>query len=171
MAARRVRGEAGAIGLSEGGQDPPPTGRSEEFYRRRMSPDFRRFLPLVLVVVFAALIVPTLLHRSKSGLRASDKTTRTIDAIRLIDSGEQDYKTGHGRYTQHLADLVSANPKLAGDLAIGIDVRLDVSTDGDSYLAQVASDVLSLVRARTGTKLTAHNCVVLKNSSGVHCPP
>ena len=106
---------------------------------------------LSAMVAFAFLIVPTLLHRSKSGLSARDKTTRTIDAMRLIDAGEQDYKTGHGRYTQHLADLVSANAKLAGDLAVGLDVRLDVSTNGNSYLAQVASDVLSLVRARTGT--------------------
>lgn len=138
-----------------------------------MSPDFRRFLPLILVVAFAFLIIPTLLHRStkSSGLSASDKTTRTIDAMRLIDAGEQNYKTGHGRYTQHLADLVSANAKLAGDVAVGLDVRLDVSTNGNSYLAQVTSDALSLVRARTGTKLTAQNCVVLKNSSGVHCPP
>jgi hypothetical protein len=137
-----------------------------------MPPDFRRFLPLILIVAFAFLIIPTLLHRStKSGLSASHKTTRTIEAMQLIDTGEQNYKMRHGHYTQHLADLVSANAKLAGDLAVGLDVRLDVSTNGDSYLAQVASDVLSLVRARTGTTLTAQNCVVLKNSSGVHCPP
>ena len=76
-----------------------------------------------------------------------------------------------GRCAQHLADLVSANAKQAGDLAVGLDVRLDVSTNGDSYLAQVASNVLSLVRARTGATLTAHNCVMLKSGSGVHCPP
>lgn len=53
----------------------------------------------------------------------------------------------------------------------GLDVRLDVSTTGQSFLAQVASNALSLVRARTGRTLSAQNCVVLKNSSGVKCPP
>src|SRR5712691_8338183 len=126
----------------------------------------------MLIAAFAFLVIPTLLHRSKgSRVSNSEKTTRTIEAMKLIDAGEQSYKTAHGRYTQHLADLLSANGKLAGDLAVGLDVRLDASTNGESYVAQVTSDVLSLVRARTGTTLTTQNCVVLKSGSGVHCPP
>jgi len=134
-------------------------------------PQYRRFLPLILIAAFAFILIPALSHRShKPGLSAREKATRTIDAMKLIDTGEQSYRTVHGRFTQQLADLLPANPKLAGDLAAGVDVRLDVSTNGQSFLAQVASDVLSLVRARRGTTLTSQNCVVLKNSSGVNCP-
>ncbi len=137
-----------------------------------MPPQFRRFLPLILIALFALILLPTLRHGShKSGLSDSEKATRTIDAMKLIEAGEQSYKTVHGRFTQHLADLLPANSKLAGDLAVGLDVRLDVSTNGQSFLAQVASNVLSLVRAHSGTTLSAQNCVVLKSSSGVNCPP
>ena len=137
-----------------------------------MPPQYRRFLPLILIAAFAFILIPALSHRShKQGLSDREKATRTIDAMKLIDTGEQSYRTVHGRFTQQLADLLPANPKLAGDLAAGVDVRLDLSTNRQSFLAQVASDVLSLVRARTGTTLTAQSCVVLKSSSGVNCPP
>lgn len=126
----------------------------------------------MLIVLFAFILIPALSHRShKSGLSDSEKAMRTTDAMNLIEAGEQSYRTVHGRFTQHLADLLPANPKLAGDLAVGLDVRLDVSTNGHGFLAQVASDVLSLVRARQGTTLISQNCVVLKKSSGVNCPP
>jgi hypothetical protein len=137
-----------------------------------MPPQFRRFLPLILIALFALILLPTLRHGPhKSGLSDSEKATRTIDAMKLIEAGEQSYKTVHGRFTQHLADLLPASSKLAGDLAVGLDARLDVSTNGQSFLAQVASNVLSLVRAHSGTRLIAQNCVVLKSSSGVNCPP
>ena len=136
-----------------------------------MPPQFRRFLPLILIVAFAFILIPALTRRSHtSGLSDSAKATATIDAINLIEAGEQRYRTAHGRFTQHLADLLPANPKLARDLAVGLDVRLDVATNGQSFLAQVASVALSLVRARTGTTLISQNCVALKNSSGVNCP-
>jgi len=144
----------------------------EWIYGRRVPPQFRRFLPLILIAFFAFLLVPNLLHRShKSGLSDSERATRTIEAMKLIEAGEQSYKAVHGRFTQHLADLLPANSKLAGDLAVGLDVRLDVSTNGQSFLAQVASTVLSLVRAHSGATLSAQSCVVLKSSSGVNCPP
>jgi len=141
-------------------------------YGGRVPPGYRRFLPLFLIAAFAFILIPALTHRShKSGLSDREKATRTIDAMNLIEAGEQSYRTAHGRFTQHLADLLPANPELARDLAVGLDVRLDVSTNGQSFLAQVASNVLSLVRSRTSTTLSAQNCVVLKNSSGVNCPP
>ena len=70
-----------------------------------------------------------------------------------------------------LADLVPQHNRLADDLATGLSVQLDASTDGQSYLAEVSRDLLSTVRARSGTKLTAHSCLVLKSGSGVNCPP
>ena len=136
-----------------------------------MSPDFRRFLPLILVAVFGLLIVPTLLHKKHhSSLSDKDRAARTIDAMARIHGGEQNYLAAHHRFTPHLADLLVSSPKLANDLAIGLNVELDVSTNGKSYLAQVTSDVLRLVREYTGATATARSCLVLKTSSGVKCP-
>ena len=53
-------------------------------------------------------------------LSDSAKARGTIEAINLIEAGEQRYRTTHARFTQHLADLLPANPKLAGDLALGL---------------------------------------------------
>jgi hypothetical protein len=136
-----------------------------------MSPQLRRYLPLILIAFLALIIIPRLTHRSTSGLSNSDKATRTTDAMKLIETGEQSFKTAHGRFTGHLADLFPANSKLARDLAIGLAVQLDASTDGLTFYAQVASDVLSLVRVRTGRRLSAESCVILKSGSGVTCPP
>jgi len=105
-----------------------------------------------------------------SGPSASTSATETIDAMNLIDKGEQGYKTAHGRFTPHLADLLPLNTRLASDLAIGLVVQLDVSANGQRFLAQVASNVLSLVRARNSGKVTAQSCLILKSGSGVKCP-
>jgi hypothetical protein len=135
-------------------------------------PNFQRLLPVVLLFAVLLFVLPTILrkHRS-SGPSASTRASLTIDAMHQIDQAEQNYKLAHQRYTSHLADLVPQHKRLADDLANGLSVQLDASTDGQSYLAEVSSDVLSLVRARTRTKFTAHSCLVLKNGSGVNCPP
>jgi hypothetical protein len=134
-----------------------------------MPPNLRRYLPFVLIAVFLLFLLPNLLHKkSASGPSPSTKASQTIEAMNLIDKGEQTYRTTHGNFTPHLADLLNA--RLANDLAIGITVQLDVGTDGQRYLAQVASDVLSLVRGRTGSNVIAQSCLVLTSSSGVACP-
>jgi len=134
-------------------------------------PELRRFLPLMLIAVFGVILLSSVFrHSSKSGLSNGDKATRTREATKLIESGEQSYQAAHGRFTQHLADLVGAKPRLALDLAAGLDVRLDVSTKGQTYIVQVTSDVLRLVRVHKGANVTARSCLVLKKSSGVNCP-
>lgn len=134
-------------------------------------PNFQRLLPLLLIFAVLVFLLPSLFrkHRS-SGPSASTRAAQTIDAVRLIDQAEQNYKLAHQRYTSHLADLVPQHKRLADDLATGVSVQLDAGTDGQTYVAQVSSDVLSLVRARNGTKLTANSCLVLKSGSGVTCP-
>lgn len=134
-----------------------------------MPPNFRRFLPLILVAVFLLVLLPNLLKKTSSGPNASTRATETINAMNLIDKSEQTYKMAHGTYTSHLADLLAASHGLASDLVIGLAVQLDAGTDGQSFYARVASDVLSLVRARSGTKLIANSCLVLKSGSGVKC--
>ena len=136
-----------------------------------MPPQMRRFAPLLLIVAVLFIVLPLLRHSHKAGLSNADKAQRTKQTLALIDAAEQRYATSHNRYTAHLADLVPTSKGLAGDLAIGIATQLDVSSNGHTYLAQVESDVLSLVRARTGPKLDADSCLILKKSSGVNCSP
>jgi hypothetical protein len=129
-------------------------------------------LPFVLIFAVLLFVLPAILRKhTSSGPSASTRATQTIDAMHLIDQAEQNYKRAHQRYTSHLADLIPQQKRLADDLANGLSVQLDASTDKQSYLAQVSSDVLSLVRARSDTKITVHSCLVLKSGSGVHCPP
>jgi hypothetical protein len=136
-----------------------------------MSPNLRRFLPLILVAFFLLFLLPTLLKKkSTPGLSSGARATQTISAMNLIDKSEQAYKAAHGTYTAHLADLVAASPVLAHDLVIGLAVQLDAGSDGKSFVAQVESSVLSLVRARSGKKLIAHSCLIVKSGSGVNCP-
>jgi hypothetical protein len=134
-------------------------------------PNFQRFLPLILIALVVFFLVPSLLKKHTSGPSAGTRATQTIDAMNLIDKGEQGYKTAHGRFTAHLADLLPLNTRLASDLAVGLGVQLDISTNGQSFLAQVASNVLSLVRARNSVKVTAQSCLILKSGSSVKCPP
>ena len=136
-----------------------------------MPPNIRRFLPIILVAFFLLFLLPSLLKKkSTSGPGASASATQTINAMNLIDKGEQAYKAAHGSYTAHLADLVATSHGLANDLVIGLAVQLDAGSDGKSFVAQVESNVLSLVRARSGKKLIAHSCLIVKSGSGVKCP-
>jgi hypothetical protein len=135
-----------------------------------MQPNFRRFLPFVLIAIVLIFVLPQVFKKKVSGPTAGTRATTTIDAMNLIDKGEQAYKTSHPRFTPHLADLLLTNTRLASDLATPLSVQLDVSTNGQSFLAQVASDTLSLVRARSTSKLTAQSCLILKSGSGVTCP-
>jgi hypothetical protein len=133
-------------------------------------PNFQRFLPFILIAILLLFVLPTLFKKHNSGPSAGTRAALTIDAMDLIDKGEQSHKAAQGRFTLHLADLLPLNTRLASDLAIGLNVQLDVSSNGESFLAQVASDVLGLVRARSGNKVTAQSCLVLKSGSGVKCP-
>jgi hypothetical protein len=130
-----------------------------------MPPNLRRYLPLVLIAFFLLFLLPTLLRKkSSSGPSTSVRATQTIDAMNLIDKGEQTYRAAH------LADLVTTSRGLAKDLVIGLAVQLDAGSNGQSFVAQVESDVLSLVRARNGKKLIANSCLIVKSGSGVKCP-
>src|SRR6266496_2130768 len=135
-----------------------------------MPPNYRRFLPLILIALVVIVALPSLRKKHSSAPSAATIAAATVDAMNLIDKGEQRYMTAHGGFTPHLADLLPLNPRLARDLAIHLGVQLDVSSDGQRFLAQVASDVLSLVRARTGEKVTAQSCLILKSGSDVKCP-
>ena len=136
-----------------------------------MPPNLRRFLPLVLVAFFLLFLLPTLLKKkSSSGLSSEARATQTINAMNLIDKGELAYRTAHGGYTGHLADLLATSHGLARDLVIGLVVQLDAGSDRHSFVAQVESSVLSLVRARNGKTLIADTCLIVKSGSGVKCP-
>ena len=135
-----------------------------------MPPNFRRFLPFILIAFFILIVGQTLLRKHTSGPTASARATETIGAITLIDKAEQAYRAKNGRFTANIADLVPYGRHLTYDLADGIGMQLDVSTDGQRYLDQVLSDVLSLNRTYDDAKVIAQDCVVVKSGSGVACP-
>jgi len=132
-----------------------------------MSPQMRRMAPLLAIVLLLFILLPLLRGSKSSGLSGRERAARTRHALAAIDAAQVAYRSDHHRYTDHIADLVSAKG-LARDLAV-VSVRLDASSSGNAYVAQVASDVLSLVRARTGAKITGTSCLVLKRTSGVKC--
>jgi len=137
-----------------------------------MPPNLQRYLPIGLVALLLLFVVPSILHKksSGSGTSAKSQSAQTLNAANLIDQAEQAYKLAQGRFTAHLSDLVSLRPQLGHDLAGGPVVTLDAGTKGGSYLAQVESPNLSLVRARNGSKVVANSCTVVKSASGVTCP-
>lgn len=98
------------------------------------------------------------------------RATQTLDAMKLVDAGEQAYLKAHGMFTSSVADLLQPGTKLAGYLASGIAVRIDAGTDGQQFTAEVTSDVLRFFRARGGGKVLAQSCVVIKRTKGVVCP-
>jgi len=135
-----------------------------------VSPNFRRYLPFILIAFFILIAGQTLFKRHSSGKTTSVRATQTIGALNLIRTAEQTYQTKNGRFTSHVADLVPYGRYLTTDLADGIGMQVDVSTDGQRYLEQVISDVLSLNRTIQGTKVIAQDCVIVKSGSGVACP-
>src|SRR5579884_1619112 len=83
-----------------------------------MPANLQRFLPLLLVAFLLLFLLPSLLKKkSSSASSANTRAAQTIDAMNLIDKGEQSYHTGHGSYTSHLADLVTLDPRLARVIA------------------------------------------------------
>jgi hypothetical protein len=134
--------------------------------------DMRRFLPLVLIGLLVVVFLPQLLNRGRGSktLSTKDRATLTRDAVDRIDRGETRYRAAHGTYTDHLANLVAADKRLAAELTIPLTVELDVGADAKSYLVQVSSDVLSFARSRANGKLVAASCRALKSSSDVKCP-
>jgi hypothetical protein len=130
----------------------------------------RRYLPILLLVFAALFILPQLFkHGSSKTLSSKDRGTLTKLAIEQIDKGEQKAFAVDGKYTPHLADLVTGNKILASELTVPLTVDIDVTGDGKGYLARVSSDVISVARARSGEKVVARSCRVLKRSSGAKC--
>jgi hypothetical protein len=133
--------------------------------------DMRRLLPILLIAFAALFILPQLFkHSSSTTLSSKDRATLTKDAIERIDRAERKALSGKGRYTANLADLVVADKVLAQELTVPLTIDIDVGAGGKSYVARVSSDVISVARARSGDKVVARSCRVLKSSSGVDCP-
>ena len=136
-----------------------------------MPPNIQRFLPIILIVFVLLFVLPAVFHKSTStGPSSSTLSTETIAAMGIVDKAEQTFKASHKDYSSHVADLLSIAPALGHDLGDGIGVQLDVSSDGQTYYAQVASSVLGMDRSRSGSKEITTGCLVIKSNSGVACP-
>jgi hypothetical protein len=133
--------------------------------------DMRRFLPIMLIAFALLFILPQLFRKSSStALSQKDRGRLTLDAIGRLDRAEQAAFASGGRYTAHLADLVTRDKVLAAELTIPLDVTIDVSADGKSYVARLTSDVFSVARARSGTTLIDQSCRELRTTAGIDCP-
>jgi hypothetical protein len=133
--------------------------------------DMRRFLPILLIAFAALFILPQLFkHGGSKTLSSKDRSVLTRDAMLRIDKAEKAGFASNGRYTGAVADLVVGDKVLAGELTVPLIIDLDVGTGGKSYVVRVASDVLSVARVRSGDKVIASNCRVLKRGTGYSCP-
>ena len=133
--------------------------------------DMRRFLPIMLIAFAALFILPQLFRGGSSKtLSSKDRGTLTKDAIERIDRGERKVFAADGKYTAHLADLVARDRVLASELTVPLTVDLDVTDNGKGYLARVSSDLISVVRARSGDTLVVRSCRALKSKSSAKCP-
>src|ERR1700736_2851920 len=112
-------------------------------------------LAIVGRLALVVIVLPLLKRSQGVGLSNSEQARRTQDALVLIERGEQRFHAARGRYTASAADLVALEPRLAEDFATPLQTRIDVSSDGGGYLVQVSGDVLDLVRAHRGTRVTA----------------
>jgi hypothetical protein len=133
-----------------------------------MPANLRRYLPFILIGVLVITVVPSL-FKKHSGVTTNTRVTQTLSALHVIDRAQQKRFAAGDGYTAHLADLVVKGNGLALDLALPVVVQLDAAADGKSYVVQLESNVLSLVRSRRDGKLVADTCTVL-SGSGVKCP-
>lgn len=114
-------------------------------------PNPRTLLPILAVVLLLFILLPMLSHKkNKSGLTDAKRAADTREALNLVGSGEHAYRAANGRYTSHLADLLTQEPALAKDLDAGVLVALDATSDGKAFYARVESTVLRLTRAPSG---------------------
>jgi hypothetical protein len=134
--------------------------------------NFQRFLPLILIIFLLLFVLPAILkhHSSSKGLTSKELSQETIATTTKVDALQQQFRTAHKGYTDSVADLLAMDHALGKALGDGVVIALDISTDKQTYYAQVASSVIQLTRAREGAKLISKSCLVVKSSSGVVCP-
>jgi hypothetical protein len=136
-----------------------------------MSPNLRRYLPFMIGALALVILISALSRHSPSTSSSATQSNTTLQTLDRVTRAEGLYHTAHGRYTSHVADLITESRELGADLVQqGLVVQLDVSSDGQTYYALVQSPVLSVLRAYHNRKLLTENCVVIKSGSGVACP-
>jgi hypothetical protein len=133
-------------------------------------PNIQKFLPFILIIFFLLFVVPSLLHHGSKS-KTTSLSAQTLTTMNLVDRAEKSYLAAHKGYTPNIADLLVVNRALGPLLGSGIVVSLNTSSNSQTYFAQVASSVISYVRARNGAKLIARSCLVLKSGNGVSCTP
>jgi hypothetical protein len=136
-----------------------------------MPANFRRYLPFMIGALALLILISALAKKKSSGpTTASAQSTATVQTLDRVNRAERLFRTAHGTYTNHVADLLVESHALGGDLAEGVVIQLDVGASGQSFYTLVQSPVLSMVAAWSSGKLVTQNCAVLKSGSGVACP-
>jgi hypothetical protein len=134
--------------------------------------DVRRFLPIILIAFAALFILPQLFKGGSSSktLSSKERSQMTRDAMLRIDKAQKASFGADGKYTDSLAEIAAKDKVLASELTVPLLVDLSIGGGGRNYLVTVSSDVLSVSRARSGAKVVASNCRVLKSRTGYDCP-
>ena len=110
-----------------------------------MPANFQKFLPLLLIVFLLLFVLPTIFkHHSSKGLSSKELSQETIATTTKVDALQREFRTAHKGYTGSVADLLALDHSLGKVLGDGVVIALDVSTDKQTYYAQVASSVIQL---------------------------
>jgi hypothetical protein len=132
--------------------------------------DMRRYLPILLLVFAALFILPQLFkHSGSTALSAKDRGQLTLDAMKRINRAQQKSFNADGKYTSSLADLVAKDKVLGAELTVPLDVKIDASSDGKSYVAQVTSDIFSLSTSGSNGEAVFTSCREIKSTRGIDC--
>jgi hypothetical protein len=136
-----------------------------------MPANLQRLLPIILIVFFLVIVLPSIIHRhSSKGATSETISNQTIATMNAVDRAEVAFRAAHGGYTSNVADLLALDHSLGKAFGQGIVASVNASTNRQTYYGQVASVYLDLVRARSGDKLLVKSCLVVKSGSGVACP-
>ena len=125
------------------------------------------------LVILAALVGGGIVTGSVSrgeGAKSPRSAAKAIAELDALREAESSYYTQRGRYSGRLADLF-ATTRSGTDIVMnagGLDIHLDVSSDGQTVIVRVNSAAIALSTVLVGGKETGRTCEAL--AEGAFCP-
>ena len=125
---------------------------------------------IIIALFFLLFIVLSIVNRkSSSSLGDTDRAVRANQALQRVMNAESKYFEQHGKYADHLADLIPLAPRIATDLTDGV-VTIQIDSSGNkTYFLNVASPVVSFTRTVSNGKVVTHSCLQLKSAGKKFC--
>jgi hypothetical protein len=126
----------------------------------------------IAAVAFALVAIAAVTGYTTRGdaAEASPAGARAVEEVEALQKAEADHFKRHGRYSERLADLFSAT-RFGTDIVMnagGLDINLDVSTDGKTVIVRVDSPAITLSRVLVNGRETGRTCEALE--AGAFCP-